>query len=66
LRFVTYYLPDLDCYQSFLTHREISAQEAAYRLLGLPLTKTSRQGLFIPTKLKQLGVEYMGKYLVGI
>ena len=37
----------------FLTHREISAQEAVYRLLSLPLTRGSRQVVFIPTDLPQ-------------
>lgn len=32
-----------------LTHREISAQEAIYRLLSLPLVKGSRQVIFIPS-----------------
>ena len=37
----------------FLTHREISAQEAVYRLLSLPLTRGSRQVVFIPTNLPE-------------
>lgn len=28
--------------QKFLTHREVSAQEAVYRLLSLPLSQGSR------------------------
>ncbi|XP_071480520.1 uncharacterized protein [Diadema antillarum] len=37
----------------FLTHREVSAQEATYRLLSLPLTRGSRQVVFVPTDLPQ-------------
>ncbi|MES9883788.1 MAG: hypothetical protein ABW185_23290 [Sedimenticola sp.] len=37
--------------KKFLTHREISAQEAVYRLLSLPLTRGSHQVIFIPTDL---------------
>ena len=33
---------------SYLTHREISAQEAAYRALGMPLKHFSRDTIFIP------------------
>ena len=39
--------------KKFLTHREVSAQEAVYRLLSLPLTKGSRQVIFIPTDLPE-------------
>ena len=35
----------------FLTHREVSAQEAVYRLLLLTLTKGSKQVVFMPTEL---------------
>ena len=35
----------------FLTHREVSAQEAVYRLMSLPLIKGSRQVLFVDTDL---------------
>ena len=35
--------------QKFLTHREVSAQEAIYRLLSLPLIQGSRQIIFLPT-----------------
>lgn len=37
----------------FLTHREVSAQEAVYRLLSLPLTQGSRQVIFLDTDLKE-------------
>ena len=39
--------------KKFLTHCEVSAQEAVYRLLSLPLTKGSRQVVFIPTDLPE-------------
>jgi hypothetical protein len=39
--------------KKFLTHREVSAQEAIYRLLSLPLVQGSRQILFIPTDLPE-------------
>ena len=39
--------------KKFLTHWEVSAQEAVYRLLSLPLTKGSRQVIFIPTDLPE-------------
>ena len=35
--------------KKFLTHREVSAQEAIYRLLSLPLIQGSRQIVFLPT-----------------
>lgn len=35
----------------FLTHREVSAQEAVYRALSMPLKKTSRQVIFINTSM---------------
>lgn len=39
--------------KKFLTNREVSAQELAYRLLSLPMSKTSRSVLFIPTDLPE-------------
>ena len=39
--------------KKFLSHREVCAQEAVYRLLSLPLTQGSRQVLFIPTDLPE-------------
>ena len=39
--------------KKFLSHREVSAQEAVYRVLSLPLTKSSRQVIFIPTNLPE-------------
>ena len=35
--------------KKFLTHREVSAQEAVYRLLSLPLTQGSREIVFLHT-----------------
>ncbi|XP_060596137.1 uncharacterized protein LOC132750210 [Ruditapes philippinarum] len=37
----------------FLTHREVSAQEAVYRLLSLPLTQGSREVLFVATDMPE-------------
>jgi hypothetical protein len=39
--------------RKFLSHREVSAQEAVYRLLSLPLVKGSRQVVFVPTDLPE-------------
>jgi hypothetical protein len=39
--------------RKFLSHREVSAQEAVYRLLSLPLVKGSRQVVFVPTHLPE-------------
>lgn len=36
--------------KKFLTHREVSAQEAIYRLMSLPLVQGSRQILFVRAK----------------
>ena len=38
---------------AFLTHREVSAQEAAYRLLSLPMRQLSRSVVFINTNKKE-------------
>ena len=38
---------------TFLNHREVSAQEAAYRLLSLPLKNQSRKTVFINTDSKE-------------
>ena len=35
--------------KKFLTNREVSAQEAVYRLMSLPLTKGSREVVFVAT-----------------
>ena len=35
----------------FLTHREVSAQEAAYRVLSIPLKKSSRAVIFVNTSM---------------
>ena len=37
----------------FLNHREVSAQEAAYRILSLPVKKLSREVVFINTNDKK-------------
>ena len=38
---------------TFLNHREVSAQEAAYRLLSLPLKKSTRSVVFVNTSPKE-------------
>ena len=43
----------------FLTHREVSAQEVVYRVLGLPLRKTSRKVTFINTAPKDRRVRML-------
>ena len=37
---------------AFLTHREVSAQEAAYRILSLPMKQLSRSVVFVDTNTK--------------
>lgn len=37
---------------AFLTHREVSAPEAVYRLLSLPMKYLSRSVVFVDTNLK--------------
>ena len=37
---------------AFLTHREVSAQEAVYRLLSLPMKQLSRSVVFVNTNPK--------------
>ncbi len=44
---------------AFLNHREISAQEAAYRLLSLPLKQSSRKVTFVNTTPKDKRVSLM-------
>ncbi|KAI8484274.1 hypothetical protein Bbelb_380590 [Branchiostoma belcheri] len=44
---------------TFLNHREVSAQEAAYRLLSLPLKKASRTVQFINTSPKEKRVSML-------
>ena len=34
---------------AFLSHREVSAQEAVYRLLSLPMKQLSRSDVFVDT-----------------
>ena len=36
----------------FLTHREVSAQEAAYRILSIPMKQLSRSVIFVDTNPK--------------
>ena len=38
---------------AFLTHRELSAQEAVYRLLSIPMKQLSRSVVFVDTNPKQ-------------
>ena len=38
---------------AFLTHREVSAQEAVYRLLSLPMKQLSRSVIFVNTNPKK-------------
>ena len=38
---------------AFLTHREVSAQEAAYRILPLPMKSMSRSVVFVDTNAKK-------------
>ena len=38
---------------AFLTHREISAQEAVYRLLSMPMKRLSRSVIFVDTTVKE-------------
>ena len=37
---------------TFLTHREVSAQEAVYRILSLPMKQLSRSVIFVDTNRK--------------
>ncbi len=37
---------------AFLTHREVSAQEAMYRILSLPMKQLSRSVVFVDTNSK--------------
>ena len=37
---------------AFLTHREVSAQEAVYRILSLPMKQLSRSVVFVDTNPK--------------
>ena len=37
---------------AFLTHREVSAQEAVYRLLSMPMKQLSRSVMFVDTNPK--------------
>ena len=43
----------------FLSHREVSAQEAVYRLLSIPLKKSSRQTLFVNTGMPETRVHIL-------
>ena len=44
---------------SFLTHREVSAQEAAYRLLSMPMKQLTREVVFIDTSVKSERITVM-------
>jgi len=39
--------------KKIISHKEMSAQEAVYRLLSLPLSKSSRQVMFVPSNLPE-------------
>ena len=41
---------------AFLTHREVSAQEAVYRILSLPMKQLSRSVVFVDTNPKNEGI----------
>ena len=44
---------------AFLTHREVSAQEAAYRLLSMPMKQLTREVVFIDTSVKSERITVM-------
>ena len=43
----------------FLSHREVSAQEAVYRLLSIPLKKSSRQTVFVNTGMPETRIHIL-------
>ena len=43
----------------FLSHREVSAQEAVYRLLSIPLKKSSRMTIFVNTGMPETRVHIL-------
>ena len=43
----------------FLSHREVSAQEAVYRLLSISLKKSSRQTILVNTDIPETGVHIL-------
>ena len=43
---------------AFLTHREVSAQQAVYRLLSLPMKQLSRSVVFVDTNPKRIELPY--------
>ena len=52
---------------AFLTHREVSAQEAVYRILSLPMKQLSRTVVFVDTnpKSERIAVLNIMKHLAG-
>ena len=53
---------------AFLTHREVSAQEAAYRILPLPMKRMTRSVLYVDTNIKKdrIGVLKPNKLIEGL
>ena len=47
---------------AFLTHREVSAQEAVYRLLSMPMKRLSRSVVFIDTTVKEQRIVMLKNY----
>ena len=47
---------------AFLTHREVSAQEAVYRLLSMPLKHLSRSVIFVDTTVKEKRIAVLKNY----
>ena len=43
----------------FLSHREVSAQEAVYRLLSIPLKKSSRQTVLVNTGMPETRIHIL-------
>ena len=44
---------------AFLTHRDVSAQEAVYRILSLPMKQLSRSVVFVDTNPKHERIEVL-------
>lgn len=44
---------------NFLSHREVCAEEACYRVLSLPISRFSRKTIFIPTNLPSERVQLL-------
>ena len=47
---------------AFLTHREVSAQEAVYRILSLPTKQLSRSVVFVNTNAKNERIAVLKDY----